>query len=842
MLATRKGVIIAAVGCVLFGAGHLHLDAAQGEGAAQVPPSRSVQSKPQSSVQTSPSGSARALLSQYCITCHNARARTAGLVLEEGEVNVDRIADDAAIWEKVVQKLRAGSMPPAGLPRPDGASYDELATWLEQELDRAAMAIPNPGRSVVHRLNRLEYTNAIRDLLDLEIDGRALLPTDESGYGFDNIADVLSMSPALFSRYMIAAQKISRLVVGDDEAIRSTVTTYKVPSHLPQDERISDELPMGSRGGAVIRRYFPFDGEYALRIHLKDSFDNSAILGLDNREQLDVRLDGARIIRFTVGGECGLSTYSYSRIGDSATGSREPRCIKPPGAAQASEYEVTADQHLRVRFPAKAGARVVGVSFVKNRVTATEGAGPDHPPMGVQNERARPTMGIASVTIEGPFNASGSPDTASRRRLFVCRPSGANDEESCASTILGTLARRAYRRPVTAQDLQPLLRLYRRGRNEGGFDRGIQSALEGLLVSPDFLLRIEREPKGAAPGTVYSISDIDLASQLSFFLWSSIPDDELLDVAVRGELRDPAILEQQVRRMLADSRSSTLITNFASQWLYLRDLRVATPDTNGFPEFDEGLRQAFQRETDLFLESQLREDRPLGELLTANYTFLNERLAKFYGVPNIYGAHFRRVTISDPNRHGLLGHGSILTVTSYATRTSPVLRGKFVLDNILGAPPPPPPPDVPDLKEAGEGAEPLTTVRARMEAHRENAVCASCHARMDPIGFALENFNAIGKWRTTEFDIPIDSAGTFQDGTKFDGPVGLRNVLISRKQDFAIKASERLLTYGLGRGLEHYDRPSIRKIIRGAAETDYRWSSLILGVVDSVPFQMRVGP
>ena len=822
---------------VVLAAGHLHLQAAPpsspipaiseaGPHRAPVPevllrPAAHVQA-PASASGQSTTDSSRALLERYCITCHNQQLQTGGLALDQ--VDVEHVSEAAEIWEKVVGKLRAGQMPPAGRPRPERATYDGFAAWLETELDRAAAARPNPGRPVVRRLNRFEYTNGIRDLLALEIDGRALLPTDESGYGFDNIGDVLSFSPGLLARYMSAAQKISRLALGDPTR-RPSVDTYKVSPFLVQDDRLSEDLPFGSRGGTVIRHNFPTDGEYVLTIRLGRRFDNNGIQGLAVREQLDVRLDGRRLTLFQVGGEC--------------VGSEEPRCILPPGVVPVSEYGRTADEPLHVRFQTQGGPRLIGVSFVNNAVAVTEGAGPARRPTSELRNTENVPMNVAGVQIDGPFNATGPPDTPSRRRIFVCQPTGVENEEPCAKKVLGTLARRAYRRPITAQDVELLLGFYRTGHATGGFESGIQFALEGLLVSPDFLLRVEHDPPQVAPGSAYRISDVDLASRLAFFLWSSIPDDELLDLAVRGKLGEPTMLEQQVRRMLTDGRASTLVTNFVSQWLYLRDLRVAAPDTQVFRDFDDGLREAFQRETELFIESQLREDRSVVELLNADYTFVNERLARFYGIPNVYGSHFRRVKVTDPNRRGVLGHGSILTVTSYSNRTSPVQRGKYVLDNLLGSPPPAPPPNVEGLQEAGEGGAPATTVRARMEAHRQNPVCASCHAQMDPIGFALENFDAIGKWRESEFGAPIDSAGALPDGTNLDGPAELRKTLVHRHQEVVHTLVEQLLTYALGRGVEHYDRPAIRRIVTNAASTDYRWSSLILGLVDSVPFRMR---
>ena len=779
----------------------------------------------------SAAASQRALLEKYCITCHNQRLKTAGLMLDQADV--EHVGEGAEIWEKVARKLRSGAMPPANVPRPDKTTSVGFVTWLEAELDRAAEARPNPGRPVVRRLNRLEYTNAIRDLLVLEVDGRALLPADESGYGFDNIGDVLAFSPGLFERYMTAASKISRLAVGDS-TLDPSIDIYKVSPSVVQADRLSDDLPFGSRGGAAIRHNFPNDGEYVLRSRLARRFDNGAIQGLGVREQLEVRLDGARVALFQVGGEC--------------VGSREPRCIKPPYAAGSpiSEYERTADEPLWVRFPAMGGARLIGVSFVKVSAAATEGAGPRRLPTSELRGVEDAQMSVESVQVEGPFNAAGPPGTPSRQRIFVCRPTGSDnqkEEEACAKKILSTLVRRAYRRGVTDRDLQPLLGFYRSGRAAGGFDSGIQFALEALLVSPDFLLRLEHDPpQAAAPGSVFHVSDIDLASRLSFFLWSSIPDDELLDVAIRGKLSDPKILEQQVRRMVEDRRASTLVTNFASQWLYLRNLRVVAPNTEVFRRFDDSLREAFQRETELFLESQLREDRSVVELLNADYTFVNERLARFYGMPHVYGNHFRRVRVTDPHRRGLLGHASLLTVTSYSNRTSVVQRGNFVLENFLGAPPPPPPPNVEALKEPSPGGGHAATLRARMEAHRKNVVCARCHERMDPIGFALENFDAIGHWRTSEFGVPIDSTGVLPDGGTFEGPAGLRETLLDRRDEFVLTLAAKLLTYALGRGVEYYDGPAIRRIVRDAATSDYRWSSLILGVVNSTPFRMKIAP
>ena len=765
----------------------------------------------------------RALLDKYCVGCPNEQKRVGGLALDSADPA--RIPVRADVWEKVVRKLRSGSMPPAGMPRPDKAAGQAYAGALEAALDRAAAAAPNPGRPVVHRLNRVEYANAIRDLLALPIDGEALLPPDESGFGFDNIADVLSLSPALLERYMLAAWKISRLAVGDP-AIGSTVSAYRFQMPLVQDDRMSEALPFRSRGGASIPHYFPLDGEYLFKIRLHRTWTSPVIRGLSNREQLDVRLDGQRLRLFAVGGEC--------------IGSTEERCKRPPGIIPASEYERTADAGLEVTFPVRAGTHQIGVAFLARLAAAIEGSGTSHLPA------AHPTflyaenvdMSVESVEVRGPIGAAAPGKTPSRQRIFACTPRGKAEETPCARQILSGLARQAYRRPVTPHDLNTLLAFYERGRASGTFESGIQLALERLLVSPDFLFRVERDPAGVTPGGIYRVSDLELASRLSFFLWSSIPDDELLRVAARGGLKDPAALEQQVRRMLRDDRAKALIANFFGQWLYLRNIDTVAPDPEAFPEFDDTLRAAFKTETDMFLESQLREDRSVMELLTARYTFVNERLARHYGIPNIYGSHFRRVSLSDEASGGLLGQGSVLTVTSYATRTSPVVRGKWLLENLLGAPPPPPPPNVPALKEDKTGEQP-TSVRERLEQHRRNPVCAGCHARMDPLGFAMENFDGIGKWRNEDANAPVNSSGTLPDGTKFHGPAQFRDVLVQQREEFVRTVVDKLLTYAVGRGVEYYDAPAIRRIVREGAASDYRWSALVVALTRSLPFQMR---
>ncbi len=763
----------------------------------------------------------RAVLDQYCVTCHNERARTAALLLDEADV--ENVGEGPELWEKVVKKLRAGAMPPAGMPRPDQAIYDSFATYLETALDRAAAAHPNPGRPVMHRLNRVEYTHAVRDLLAVDIDGNTLLPADDSRYGFDNIGEVLTVSPLLMERYMAAAGKISRLAIGNPDVL-PVFETYNVPKYYAQDDRMNEDLPFGSRGGIAVRHHFPLDGEYLIKVRLaKNSRDY--IRGLGEPHHLDVRLDGVRVKRFTIGGE------SYGR----SAGIFSSAAMGDP---KQEVYERTADEILEVRFTASAGPRLVGVAFVKETSVPE---GPLLPRMTqydlLQYKGGAP--GVASISIGGPYNDKGVGETPSRRKIFVCRPNTLQEEEPCARKILSTLARRAYRRPPTDTDIQTLLGFYKTGVTKGGFEEGIRRALARILVGPEFLFRMEFDPENVAPDSPYPISDLELASRLSFFLWSSIPDDQLLDLAERGQLKDPVILEQEVRRLLDDRRSKALVSNFGGQWLQLRQLRSVSPDPETFPYFDDNLREAFGQETELFLESLLREDRSVLDLLNADHTFVNERLARHYGIPNIYGSHFRRVKLEQVERRGLLGKGSILTVTSYANRTSPVLRGKWVLDHILGTPPAPPPANIPDLVERDKDGKALS-MREAMEQHRANPVCATCHSQMDPLGFALENFDGTGAWRTTDADAPIDPSGVLPDGTSFQGPVGLQKVLLeSKSAEFITTVTEKLLTYALGRGVESYDAPAVRSIIREAAPNDYRWSSLILGIVKSTPFQMR---
>ena len=825
--AVYLAVLVAGTPCVWAAGPH-----AEGAGAAQTQPSRSAASSP------SPQ---RALLDRYCVTCHNERLQTGGLALDT--MDVANVGEAPEIWEKVVQKLRGRMMPPARRPWPDPEAYEGFQSWLETSLDRAAAITTQPGRVPTHRLNRAEYTNAIRDLLALDIDGEALLPADDSGHGFDNLAGTLALSPVLMERYMSASRRISRLAVGDPTIGPGfTSKTYVVPINMAQNDRMSEDLPFGSRAGIAVRHRFPLDGEYVIRVRLKRSV-YEYIVNLDEAHDLDVRLDGRRVARFSVGGEAHGRPAPLSFSGTFVAAGNNAGYP----SQEWDDYRTGADADLVVRVAARAGTQVVGVSFVGR---SWEREGVRQPRLREYGATVTETTdtssrsegpGLESVGIDGPYAMTGPGETASRDRLFVCQPDSAADEDEarCARTILSTLARRAFRRPVTDHDLQPLLSFYETGRADHGFEAGIQAALERILIDPEFLFRIERDPIGAAPGTVYRLSDLELASRLSFFVWSSIPDDELLDLATRGQLRDPATLDQQVHRMLADARATALVDNFASQWLMLRSVGGITPDPNLFPGFDENLREAFQRETELFVESQLREDRSVVDLLSADYTFLNERLARHYGIPDVRGSRYRRVTLSDERRQGLLGHGSILSVTSYGNRTSPVLRAKWLLENILGTPPSPPPPDVPPLPAGTTPGEPRT-VRERLAQHRRSPVCANCHAPMDPLGFALENFDAIGRWRTTDAGIAVDAAAVLADQTTtFEGPAGLRRVLLSRSEQFVETVTEKLLTYALGRGLEYYDRPVVRAITRDAEADDYRWSSLILGVVDSTPFRMR---
>jgi len=722
--------------------------------------------------------------------CHNQKALTGGVSLEG--LDWANPGTSAAVLEKVVRKVRTGEMPPAGLPRPDAATAAAFANELVDALDRYAAANPDPGRPAAHRLNRAEYSNAIRDLLALDTQAGSTLPVDDSGFGFDNIGAVLSVSPALLERYMSAARSISRMAVGDIH-MKPGEDEFTA-RRSPRNERVSGDLPFDSRGGLSFAYYFPLDAEY--RIRVKMAGDDSA-----NAPPYEFRLPV----------KAGLRTVGVTFLRENWK-PEIPIPASPRGGAPAGPPPR--------RPPAELDLRLDGARLKRFEVPGGPGGG---------------SQQVDKVLIAGPYNPTGPGDTPSRQKIFVCHPT-AGDEDSCAHTILGSLARRAFRRPVTEADIHPLMAFYRNGRGEGDFDRGIQKALQAMLVSPDFLYRIERDPPAAG---VCRISDLELASRLSFFLWSSIPDDQLLSLAEQGKLKDPVMLDREVRRMLADPRADALVGNFAGQWLYLRNLAADKPDPEAFPEFDESLRQSFSQETSLFFQSIMREDRSLLDLVDGDYSYLNQRLAEHYGVPDIYGSQFRKVALTDPNRGGLLGQGSILTVTSYPNRTSVVQRGKWILETLLGAPPPPPPPDVPAFPEKGKDGKQLSG-RQAMEQHRANAVCASCHSRMDPLGFALENFDGVGKWRAADAGTTIDPSGKLPDGTQVSGPAGLKKVLATTKRDeFLTTAAQKMLTYALGRGLEYYDQPAVRSILRESARDNYRFSSLVAAIVHSTPFQMR---
>ena len=753
----------------------------------------------------------QALLEGYCYACHDQVRSEAGLSLEAAAA--DAVAGHPDVWEKVVRKLRTRQMPPVGEERPDEATYIAVVSHLETSLDRAADAKPNPGRTAtIRRLTRTEYQNAIRDLLALEIDVTALLPADESSYGFDNVT-VGDLSPTLLDRYVSAAEKISRLAVGRPGRAPGG-DTIRIPPDVTQEHHI-EGLPVGTRGGVAVPYTFPQDGEYEIQIRLRRDRDEF-VEGLAEPHEVELLLDRQRMQLFTV--------------------TPPQRAAGLPATEQPSHAKV--DEHLNVRIPVRAGPHVLGVTFPRKAAVLAEGVRQPYQARFNSLRHPRLQPAIYAISIVGPYAAKAPGDTPSRRRIFVTRPASAGQEERSARQILSALMRRAYRRPVTDADLQGPLALYRNGRAGGDFDAGIELALSGMLVNPQFLFRVEDDPAGVPPNTVYRVTNLALASRLSFFLWSSIPDDELLNAAVAGKLRQPAVLERQVRRMLADGRSSALVNNFAAQWLHLRNLDSITPDMRLFPDFDDNLRQAFRRETELFVDSILREDRSVLDLLRADYTFLNERLAKHYGLPNVYGSRFRRVDVDDAQwRGGLLRQGSILTVTSYATRTSPVIRGKWILDNILGVPPPPPLPDVPALKD--NTVDGRLSGRQRLAEHRSNAVCAPCHNLIDPVGLALERFDAVGRRRQIEDGGPIDASGGLPDGSQFADVDGLEAALIRRPELFVGTVAEKLLTYALGRGVEYYDAPAIRRIVRDARAEDFRISSVILGVVNSQPFQMR---
>jgi hypothetical protein len=760
----------------------------------------------------------RAVVDRYCVTCHSSRATTqataSGVVLDR--LDLSRVADNPMLWEKVVRKLRTGGMPPEGAPRPDRATQDSLAGFIESRLDRAAQERPDPGRPSIHRLNRAEYANAIRDLLALEVDASALLPADDSAAGFDNIADLLSLSPSLLESYLSAAAKISALAVGSPK-ITANSETYRVRGDINQTEHL-EGMPLGTRGGVAARHTFQLDGEYVIKVKLVET-NLGTIRGLEFEDQLEIAVGGQRVLLAPVGGPDDYMTSSINAT--NAVNALNTR-LQARVAVPAGQRLVTA----AFLQPASALDPIRLQPFLRSTIVATDHLGFPH---------------IEYMTISGPFNAAGPGDTPSRQRIFVCTPKKAAEEQPCATTILSKLARRAYRRPVTDSDLSGLLRFYDEGRRDsknGSFEAGVEKALRAMLASPKFVFRGERDPDGIAAGRVYAVSEMELASRLSFFLWSSIPDEKLLAVAESGRLREPATLSRQVQRMLADPKADALVTNFGGQWLHIRNLRNATPDKNDFPNFDNTLKQAFERELNLFFGSIIREKRSVLELLTADYTFVNDRLADHYGIPHINGSHFRRITNIDDTRRGLLGKGGFLLVTSHADRTSPVVRGKWILDNLLGSPPPSPPAEVPPLPDS-PATKPLT-MRARMEQHRANPACAACHKVMDPMGLALENFDAVGAWRTDDNGERVDASGQLTDGTKIDGVIGLREALLDRPEVLVTTATEKLLTYALGRGLDAEDMPAVRAIVREAKGDGYRFSSLIESVAKSTPFRMRI--
>ena len=751
----------------------------------------------------------RDLLDRYCVACHNERLRTAGLLLDR--IDIGQVAANAEVLEKVVRKLRGGQMPPAGRPRPDAAAVETFVTELETALDRASALAPNPGRVASRRLNRVEYVNAIRDLLGLEIDGSELLPSDMAGFGFDNNADVLSMTPALMARYIAAATRISRAAVGSPDN-RPARRVYSLGFEA-QDARMSEQMPFASHGGLAVRHLFPLDGNYVFAVRMKRNAAVDTIDGIaEDEHEIQLRVDHKLVTRWRIGGQY--------------PGPDPGRVIAVPeddiAGQRLHEYRLNADDVLEIQVAIEAGQRLVSVAFTDSAPS----------PLGL---RGKP--GIDRLFVSGPFDGTVPDDTPSRRRIFTCRPAGAHDEEPCAREIIAGLARRAYRRPVTDADVDPLLRVYREGRRARDFDFGIERALEALLSMPEFLLRVEQRPAGAAPGEVHALTGLELATRLSFFLWRSIPDDALIDLAASGELSQPEVLAEQVRRMLADRRATRFMNDFVGQWLQVRNINEQAPDGALFAQFNDTLRRAMVEETQLFFESQVRGDRPLPELLTADYSFLNEQLARHYGVGDVYGSRFRRVAWQDDRRHGLLGHASLLTITSYANRTSVVLRGKWVLENLLGAPPPPPPPNVPPLEEDAAGAAP-TSLREKMEQHRRNPVCASCHTEMDQLGFAMEHFDAIGQWRETDRGAAIDATIEWADRT-IDSPRAFRETLAGKGQEFVRTVAEKLLTYALGRGLTHHDAPTVRQLVRAMDASGYRWSSLVQGIVASAPFRMR---
>lgn len=774
-----------------------------------------------SAQQTTEGAAHQATISQFCVSCHNDALRTAGLSLQG--VDTGKIDEDAEVWEKVLRKLKARSMPPSGVPRPDSETYDDMASFIESSLDHVAMTNPRPAGPSIRRLNKTEYINSVRDLLAVEITDDTILPLDDTMYGFDNVGEVLTLSPVLAEKFISAARKVRKQALGEPE-MQTVFDIYAVSSYLMQDDRMGEDMPFGSMGGMSVNHHFPMDGEYVVQIKLQRN-SREYIRGLTEPYQFDIRLDGERIKLITIGGEKHGRSAGIFSSGSS-------------GDVEQEHYERTADNALETRFTSKAGLHKLTVTLLKESTVPEE---PEYP-LHTLYDYAQYKGGVPAVhtvAVGGPYNANGVGQTASRDKVLICQPKNNNDEV-CARKILSSLAHRAYRRPPTDQEIGDLISFYHQAKSVS-FEEGIGIAIERMLAGPEFLFVTVERPEKIKSGELFNISDLELASELSFFLWRSIPDDELLSLANSGRLSDSSILEQQVRRMLSDPKSEVIIKKFASQWLQLGKLNAAAPNTDLFPYFEENLRQAFRQETEYFFDYIFRNDRSMLELINADYTFVNERLARHYGITNVYGSHYRKVTLPDPSRGGLLGQGSILTVTSYPNRTAPTIRGKWILENILGAPPPPPPAVIPALRNTNDEGKVLN-MRQQMEQHRANPVCASCHKVMDPLGFALENYDAIGKWRTVDAasNSPIDATGTLPDGTPFEGMAQLREVLIeNRYEDFLLTSIEKLLTYALGRGVDYRDAPIMRSIMEKSAEDDYRLSSMIQAIVESTPFQMR---
>ena len=763
-------------------------------------------------VQSSAPIAPRALLDTYCVTCHNQRTKTAGLMFDT--MDLAKLPEHGDVWEKTVRKLRGGMMPPPGVRRPDQASVDSMVSWLERSLDEAAAAHPNPGRVALHRLNRAEYAAAIEDLLGIKIDPAALLPKDDEAEGFDNVASVLTVSPSFLDQYISAARVVSARAVGNPAA-RPGSQTYRPTRGSDQSLRV-DGLPLGTRGGLLVEHLFPADGDY--KFNIPNMAIAGYVRGMEYKHTLIVTIDGVKVFQNTIGGEDDIKAIDQQQA--------------PAVAAINSRF-------LDIPVKVTAGPHKVGVTFVARTYAEPDEVLHSFRPSAGEDRIPR----IGSLEIQGPFNPTGVSQTPSRARVFVCQPKSASDELPCAKTILSALARKAYRRPITNADLDAPIQFYSAARALGDFDTAIRDALPTILASPKFLYRAERSPAGLAPGSIHAIGDVELASRLSFFLIGRAPDDELLTAAERGTLTTPTVLEAQVRRLLADPRSESLVTSFAFQWLKMRALEEIDPDPIIFPNFDDSLRAAFRREMELFVDSILREDRPVLELLTANHTFVNERLALHYGIPDVRGDRFRRVTLTDANRWGLLGKGAVLLTTSYANRTAPVLRGAWILENLLGTPPSPPPPDVEAFQENKDG-EKQRSVREIMEQHRAKPSCNACHGVMDPLGFSLENFDAIGEWRAEDryAGTAIDASGKLVDGTAVNSPADLRVALTRRPEQFVQTLTERLMTYALGRTVDYYDMPAVRKIVREAARDQYRFSSIVMGIVRSDAFRMRMVP